>query len=482
MAGEPTEYRERELKFDVSPDWVLPPVDDSAPEGGEVTVDTVHLTSTYFDTASHHLLAAGVTLRRRVADTDSCWQLKVPDGDARVELREDLNGARVPKSLTDLVRGVRAGAPLRPVAKLTTTRNRHIVRDDHGRALAEIADDQVSVTIPGAPERASRWREIKVELIEGSEGLLTEVGGTLRKAGAVPSPSRSKLARALREPRQPRRTGTSLGRLIHDYIAEQVDVIARCDIELRRSGDVVHPARVACRRIRSVLRVFNDVLDPARAEHLDAELKWFAGVMGDIRDREVLRLRLDDAVNVLPEEPLIGPVIGRIDAMLGSERDAAKAQLTKTMNGTRYFSLMRDLKAWQAEPPFAGGVEPTGGVADRVAAAAKKVRHRLKTATQKPDTDAALHRARKAAKRARYVAELAEPRLGKTARKSVAWAKQMQDRLGGLHDNVIASEFLIRAGRAAELAGESSFTFGVLYDREQQQARKAERKARNKIS
>jgi hypothetical protein len=39
-----------------------------------------------------------VTLRRRVGDTDSGWQLKVPEGDARVELREDLNGAGVPKS------------------------------------------------------------------------------------------------------------------------------------------------------------------------------------------------------------------------------------------------------------------------------------------------------------------------------------------------------------------------------------------------
>jgi hypothetical protein len=36
---------------------------------------------------------------------------------------------------------------------LTTTRHRHIVRDEHGHPLAEIADDQVSATIPGAPVR-----------------------------------------------------------------------------------------------------------------------------------------------------------------------------------------------------------------------------------------------------------------------------------------------------------------------------------------
>ncbi|MGH8862570.1 MAG: CHAD domain-containing protein, partial [Jatrophihabitantaceae bacterium] len=75
-----------------------------------------------------------------------------------------------------------------------------------------------------------------------------------------------------------------------------------------------------------------------------------------------------------------------------------------------------------------------------------------------PDRDAALHRARKAAKRARYVAELSIPALGKPARKAAKRWRRAQNVLGSHQDGVIAAAFL-----RALIADDVDFTLGVLW-------------------
>ena len=74
-------------------------------------VETIRLDSVYFDTADHDLLARGITLRCRTGDADNGWQLKVPTGDARTEIRLEPTGSHttVPKELAALVAGYPAG-------------------------------------------------------------------------------------------------------------------------------------------------------------------------------------------------------------------------------------------------------------------------------------------------------------------------------------------------------------------------------------
>jgi CHAD domain-containing protein len=83
-----------------------------------------------------------------------------------------------------------------------------------------------------------------------------------------------------------------------------------------------------------------------------------------------------------------------------------------------------------------------------------------------PEAEEAVHRARKSAKRARYVAELARPRLGGKAKTVIAETTKLQDRLGSHQDSVIAMEFLLRVQAAAAAAGENPFTYGVLWSNE----------------
>ena len=83
------------------------------------------------------------------------------------------------------------------------------------------------------------------------------------------------------------------------------------------------------------------------------------------------------------------------------------------------------------------------------------------------DTATALHRARKAAKRARYSAELVEPLGAKKAAARIRHFKRIQGALGTYQDSVIAADALRRLGAGAgTLEGHNGFTYGLLYDRE----------------
>src|SRR3954470_24607976 len=127
--------RERELKLDVGPDFALPQLGDQ--------LDDRTFVSTYFDTADRRLARSGVTLRRRVENGLSLWQLKLPQGVARLEL-EVPGGPAVPAELRALLAGLLRGSPLESVATLRTRRGGVLVRDRE-QGFAEVVLDRVSV-------------------------------------------------------------------------------------------------------------------------------------------------------------------------------------------------------------------------------------------------------------------------------------------------------------------------------------------------
>lgn len=212
MADGAGEFIETERKYDAAARFALP---DLAGLDGVAAVtgpQTYRLRAIYFDTADFRLLTAKITLRRRTGGTDAGWHLKLPAGvDTRREVHAPLGrgAGRVPGRLAELVAGWTGGQPLRPIARLATTRRvRRLARRD-GEVLAEVADDLVVGSLPapagagpegtGMPEwrEASRWREIEIELVTGSRELLDSAGEALRRAGAAPSAAASKLSRLL---------------------------------------------------------------------------------------------------------------------------------------------------------------------------------------------------------------------------------------------------------------------------------------------
>ena len=160
MAEDAGGFIETERKYDAEAGFALP---DLAGLDGVAAVtgpQTYRLRAVYFDTTDFRLLAAKITLRRRTGGTDAGWHLKLPAGvDSRREVHAPLGrgAGRVPGRLADLVAGWTGGQPLRPIARLATTRRvRRLARRD-GEVLAEIADDLVGRLAAG-PRRGGRRR------------------------------------------------------------------------------------------------------------------------------------------------------------------------------------------------------------------------------------------------------------------------------------------------------------------------------------
>jgi CYTH domain len=209
MSGADGGKLEVENKYAVGPGFVVPDL-SGLPGVAEVSSPhTYHLTAIYLDTPGFHLASAHITLRRRTGGTDAGWHLKLPAGTARREVHAPLGtgpGA-VPAELADRVSDVTGGQPLRPIARLQTARTVRRLIDAAGQVLAEVADDQVTGSLPapsgpGAEQAdtaefwqpSSAWREVEVELDRGTPDLLAAAGRALLAAGAQPSPAASKLS------------------------------------------------------------------------------------------------------------------------------------------------------------------------------------------------------------------------------------------------------------------------------------------------
>jgi inorganic triphosphatase YgiF len=200
------DHLETEQKYDAEAGFTLPDFGRLAGPGGRrAEPKRYYLSATYFDTENLDLHRHRITLRRRVGGTDEGWHLKLPvSKDTRQELHAPLDEGgtgSIPARLTAQVEDIAAGHRLRPIAILDTERTVVTVPGPTGEAMLEIADDRVTATRFGEPdEEPVTWREIEVEVISPAPeavGLLAEAGQVLRKAGAKPSSSGSKLARLL---------------------------------------------------------------------------------------------------------------------------------------------------------------------------------------------------------------------------------------------------------------------------------------------
>ena len=455
---------ERENKFEVDADWVLPQLADLRPDGGRLDHAVRKLDNTYFDTPSAGLRLFGITLRRRVGGSETGWQLKVPSGTARTELQSGSRTKTPPPAVATAVAGLLAGESLGPVAKIVTTRTAYRFLNADGELVMEIADDQVESGPLDGESTLHSWREVEVELgPAGTEKDLKRASELLRASGAAPSAARTKLDRALgatsQDGQAPAAEHGTVGELVAAYVAAQCDVLASNDIGLRTGAPEVHKTRVAARRLRSTLRIFGDTVDTAPAEELNDELVWYAGALGEVRDRDVLSRRLVEQIAELPPEQVRGPVEAEITKSLATERDVALQRLNEAMSTRRYQHLMQLLRGWKAAPPI------TDAAGKKIKTAVKyveKAKRKADKRLRKADDDIdQLHRARKAFKRARYAAELVEP--ADSDMKAIAReGEEMQTLLGEHQDAIIAANFLATMSADGEIEAGSAFTYGVL--------------------
>ena len=434
---------EHEVKLDAPDGFELPDL------GGQPLEPRV-FTSIYHDTADRSLARAGITLRRRTERGRSVWQLKIPVEGARIELEEPGGPAAPPDRLRALIRAHERREPVAPMAELRTRRRG--VRVGRNGTTAEVTIDDVSVM--DAQRVGDRFVEVEVELKEGAPKLLRRLAKQLERAGARASSGQPKVFRVLDlEAPAPAQETPFDG--LRALLRGQLDAILAHDPGTRLGSDPesLHDMRVAIRRARALLRAGGELITND-TEALRLELAWLGGVLGDVRDLDVLLERLrGEAATLGPEDAAAAE---RLLKGLRSRRRRARRVLMRALDGNRYTELLDRFEATLAE------LEPAGTkvTLDELAARQlKKLRRDVQAAGETP-TDTQLHELRKRGKRTRYAHELAG------ATKVVRRAKAVQDVLGEHQDSVVAEESLRALSHEAPPA--EAVAAGLLIARERE--------------
>ncbi|MGW0819947.1 CYTH and CHAD domain-containing protein [Streptomyces sp. NPDC002845] len=484
--------REIERKYE-SDESGLPDLTGVAGVASVIDKGVAELDAVYYDTPDERLAASAITLRRRTGGDDAGWHLKFPvSSGVRDEIRAPLSDT-VPRTLAGLVRSRVRDAELAPLVRLRSTRDVSDLLDADGTLLAEVSVDAVRAERLVDGGRTAQWSEIEVELADGGDpAFLDKAEKKLRKAGVRPSASPSKLARALAEtapkkkrkaskgPKAPKASPVTPGDHVLAYVRAQREAIVALDPAVRRDlPDSVHQMRVATRRMRSAFRSYAKILDRAVTDPIGEELKWLAGELGVDRDQEVLDERLTEALSELPRTLVTGPVRTRLRTWSHARGSGSRRRLIAVLDGKRYLQLLETLDTLVEDPPLlkAATGDPEEVIRKAVGRDFAKLSALVEQAVGRPpgpDRDLAMHEARKKAKRTRYSAEAATPLLGGPAKDLVRSMKSLQGLLGDHQDSVMTREALRDIAAQAHAAGESSFTYGVLYGREERRAADAE--------
>jgi CHAD domain-containing protein len=267
--------------------------------------------------------------------------------------------------------------------------------------------------------------------------------------------------------------------MLRAYVNEQVQALQEQDPQVRdRVPDAVHQMRVATRRLRSALATQRRLLEPEPAAALRAELRWLAGVLGEVRDTEVMQERLLELLATEPPELVMGPVARRINEELSAAYSDHYRTLLETMDQERYFRLLDSLDEFRKDPPLTAKADKKPKSASAaIGKDGKRLRKAVKAARSNrgtPHGDESLHEARKAAKRLRYAAEAAAAVDAKQAGQLEQAAHSIQKVLGRHQDSVVAREVLCRLAGEAFLQGENAFSYGRLHALEQNLAAETE--------
>jgi CHAD domain-containing protein len=221
-----------------------------------------------------------------------------------------------------------------------------------------------------------------------------------------------------------------------------------------RAGEDIeelHDMRVATRRMRAALRVFDEYLDEKKLKSFRKGVKRTGGKLGTVRDLDVFWDKTQRYLDELPPERQND--LMPLREVWEMERERARERLLTYLDSKRY----RKFKEQSVELLEAGDVWDVPALTKKGEAIPQRVRHVVPVAIYErvaavlaygewvsgPDVSLKrLHRLRIAGKRLRYTLEFFEEVLAPQTGDLIKQMKRLQDHLGDLQDAVVASELL----------------------------------------
>ena len=452
-----TKTIETELKLAATPAAIATLLADPAVFGtGAGTKDQL---STYHDTPGRALAAAGLSLRVRRIGERHVQTMKAEGGTAaslfaRTEWEQDIAGD-VPEldAITEALAGALGGESspeLRPIFNTEVTRTAIVVTE--GESCIELVADRGRIV---AGDRNMPIGEIELELQSGDRHALFTVARRLAAIAPLRLGVRSKSERgyalllgddkaAVKSEAIPLSPDMDAAGLFAAVAGACIRHFRLNEDQLIATGAVqpLHQARVALRRLRSALSIFRDLLQSVAYEHFRRELRWISGLLGEVRNLDVLIPRIADPATV---------------DRLRDTREVGLQTVVAALDSPRMHALMLDLVEWIA----VGGWRDDTALADaraipaltfandRLDALRRRVKRRGRAISEQ--SEEARHEVRIAAKKLRYGAEFFAGLYPgrKAARRRDRFLDHMadlQEALGSLNDIASGRDLLAGLG------------------------------------
>jgi len=226
------------------------------------------------------------------------------------------------------------------------------------------------------------------------------------------------------------------------YVRQQAKRLAGELDGVRKSEDIecVHRARVASRRLRSVLRMFRDCFDTKQVKRWRKRIRRVTDELGDARDKDVQIGFLCDTLHRLTEKTAYGG-IARLMVRLQRQRERLQVKVVRAVDRLDRSGILGQMLA----------------AAKRLVAAAKAGRTSVQSSCTFSQTEQQIlqrlnelmsyqdsltdprarqrhHAMRIAAKRLRYTVEIARPVYPGRLKSTLAAVKNLQGMLGEIHD------------------------------------------------
>lgn len=228
-----------------------------------------------------------------------------------------------------------------------------------------------------------------------------------------------------------------------EYLRKQAEKLAGHLEGARTAADMedVHQVRVASRRMRAALRLFEDCFDPRLADPCRKQLKKLLKRFGPARDLDVQIVYLEEEIKSLDKkQKALRPGMARLLLRRRQERQKAQKPVLKAVERLEGSGVLTSLRQ-ETDRVLSGqdGPAPSlnAALADRIAQQVQVCLADVETqleSLQDAGDIAGHHRLRIAVKKLRYTLEIAETAMEGALKPSLKQLKRMQTLLGQLHD------------------------------------------------
>lgn len=420
----------------------------------------------YLDTEDWVLFRAGIALRlradgRRVrleaktlrsrsteAMVRTEWAQEAPATDEVPWIAEALSPGPVAALLWPL-RGLGVPERLRVVASIHAERECfRWLRGDNPLGLLTV--DHVALS-------DRRFDEVEIELSNGHRDALIDVRRAVEGALGLRANADSKLASALaaaglKAPERNERlcavdAGDRLVDAAWKILARQFGRLRWNEAGTRLGVDpeYLHDMRVASRRLRMAVEVFEDAIPEETRGRFAGDLRFIGRALGRVRDLDVGLERVAAMESDAGEEERVALEV--FAAGLSIRRNERRLALIEALDSERYRGLLVAAEEWVTAGPQAPPADSAGGarsaaglpayqVAPRLVADADAALRETYAVAEEDPTPESLHAVRLAAKRLRYTLEFLAPVLGSGATAQAKRIVRLQDFLGTHQDSV----------------------------------------------